>query len=346
MAPLVSSFLKLEHFSLGLLLQAILLAASVWVGLSLLASRLRAHSLPRALLLRARLSLATTLLLGGLVLWLLRLLPAAELPLPSAPQLRQLLLVLALVWTLARCKGSLLQWAGSAPGVAQLQGRERLALLDLLDKLIGLLIVLLLGWQLLRLLGVSAGVLLTAGGFGAAALGFGARTIVENGLSGLGLYLNRPFVVGDAIRLPAQQLQGEVEEIGWFYTRLRDPERQMVYIPNGTFTSQAVQNLAQIDSRRLQLEVALRPQDRRAIEAILAELQAFLAADPGVDPLLPARVHLVGYGDNGPLLRLLCHGAASDLAAALDLQQRLLLEIGAVVERHGAAIALQPRGLA
>ena len=88
------------------------------------------------------------------------------------------------------------------------QGRERLALLDLLDKLIGLLMLLLLGWQVLRLLGVSAGVLLTAGGFGAAALGFGARTIVENGLSGLGLYLNRPFVVGDAIRLPAPQLQG------------------------------------------------------------------------------------------------------------------------------------------
>jgi len=71
-----------------------------------------------------------------------------------------------------------------------------------------------------------------------------------------------------------------------------------------------------------------------------------VAADPGVDPLLPARVHLVGYGDSGPLLRLLCHGAAGDLAAALDLQQRLLLEIGAVVERYGAAIAVHPRALA
>jgi hypothetical protein len=46
------------------------------------------------------------------------------------------------------------------------------------------------------------------------------------------------------------------------------------------------------------------------------------------------------------MLRLLCHGAAGDLAAALDLQQRLLLEIGAVVERYGAAIAVHPRALA
>ena len=36
--------------------------------------------------------------------------------------------------------------------------------------------------------------------------------------------------------------------------------------------------------------------------------------------------------------------ATADPAAALDLQQRLLLQIGAVVERHGAAIA-HPRAL-
>jgi MscS family membrane protein len=332
--------------ALHLPLLALVLAAATWLACSLLARQLRSDSLLRSVLLRSRLSLALPLGLGGVLFWLLRLLPPAELPLPSPLELRRLLVLVALVWSLARCRQPLLRAVERSAAVAAMAGRERLALLDLLDKLIGLLIVLLLGWQLLRLLGVSAGVLLTAGGFGAAALGFGARTIVENGLSGLGLYLNRPFVVGDAIRLPAQQLQGEVEEIGWFYTRLRDPERQTVYIPNGTFTSQAVQNLAQIDRRRLQLEVALRPQDRGAIEAILAELQAFLAVDPGVDPLLPARVHLVGYGDNGPLLRLLCHGAAGDLTAALDLQQRLLLEIGAVVERNGAAIAVHPRSLA
>jgi len=110
--------------------------------------------------------------------------------------------------------------------------------------------------------------------------------------------------------------------------------------------SQAVQNLAQIDRRRLQLEVSLRPRDRDAVPAIVAELQGLLAAEPAVDPGLPARVHLVGFGESGPLLRLLCHAATADLAAALDLQQRLLLLIGAVVERHGAAIAPHRRLLA
>ena len=328
---------------LHLPLISLVLAAITWLLCSLLARRLGRASLLRALLLRVRLSLAIPLLLGGELLWLLRLLPPTDLPLPSAQDLRQLLVVVALAWSLARCRGTLLVWVESTAAVAALEGRERLALLDLLDKLIGLLVAVLLGWQLLRLLGVSAGVLLTAGGFGAAALAFGARTIVENGLSGVGLYLSRPFVVGDVIRLPAQQLQGEVEAIGWFHTRLRDPERQTVYIPNGTFISQAVQNLAQIDRRRLELEVSLRPRDRDAVPAIVAELQGLLAAEPAVDPGLPARVHLVGFGTSGPLLRLVCHAATADQAAALDLQQRLLLLIGTVVERHGAVIALHSR---
>ena len=323
-----------------------LLAASLWLLSTLLAHRLRHGGLARAVLLRSRLSLALPALLGGVLLWLPRLLPAADLPWPSALELRRLLVVVALAWSLARCRQPLLRAIENVAAVEALGGRDRLALLDLLDKLISGVVAVLLGWQALRLLGVSASVLLTAGGVGAAALAFGSRTIVENGLSGLGLYLNRPFVVGDGIRLPAQQLQGEVEAIGWFYTRLRDPDRQTLYIPNGTFTSQAVQNLAQIDRRRLQLELSLRPQDQGAIAAIVADLQTLLRVEPAVDQQLPARIHLVGFGDNGPLLRLLCHAATADASAALDLQQRLLLQIGAIVERHGAAIALHPRALA
>ena len=335
-----------QPLALPMPLLALVLVAGCWGLFTLLARRLPSDSLMRALLLRTRLSLVVPLGVGGVLIWLLGLLPAADLPLPSPLELRRLLLVLALAWSLSRSRLTLLRWLEGTPAVAALQGRERLALLDLLDKLIRAVVAVLLGWQVLRLLGVSASVLLTAGGFGAAALAFGARTIVENGLSGVGLYLSRPFVVGDVIRLPAQQLQGEVEAIGWFHTRLRDPERQAVYLPNGTFISQAVQNLAQIDRRRLQLEVSLRPRDRDAVPAIVAELQGLLAAESAVDPGLPARVHLVGFGESGPLLRLLCHAATADLAAALDLQQRLLLQIGAVVERHGAAIAPHRRLLA
>jgi MscS family membrane protein len=324
--------------ALHLPLLALAMAMGAWLSSTLLARRCPAGSLVRTLLLRSRLSLAAPLLLGGLLLWLLRLLPTDDLPLPRADALRQLLVVVSLSWTLGRCKGALLRAMDGTAVLQSVELRERGAIVDLLDKLISLLVVLLLGWQLLRLLGVSAGVLLTAGGFGAAALAFGARTVVENGLSGAGLYLNRPFVVGDVIRLPSQQLQGQVEAIGWFTTRLRDPERQTLHIPNGLFTTLAVQNLSQVDHRRVQFDLHLRPQDRGAVAGITAELRELLAADPAIDADLPARVTLTAYSEAGLRLALTCHAASGELAAGLALQQRLLLEAAAVVEHHGAIV--------
>jgi MscS family membrane protein len=329
----------LQAPSLGLLL-----ASGVWLVCTLLARRLPPSSLLRPLLLRARLSLALPPLIGGVLFGLLRSLPlVAGFPLPGPEGGRQLVVMVALVWTLVRCQRPLIAWLDTMAAMEGLEGRQRLALLNLIQKLTSLVVALLVVWQLLRLLGVSALGLVTAGGFGAAALAFGARTLVENGLSGLGLYLHRPFVVGDAIRLPGQQLQGEVEAIGWFYTRLRDPQRQTLVVPNGLFASQPVQNLSQVDRRRVAFDLQLRPQDLPAVAAITAELRQLLGADPAVDPDLPARVHLLDFGEAGPRLTLLCHGSASDLASALELQQRLVLQAGAVVERHGAALAAHPR---
>jgi MscS family membrane protein len=224
-----------------------------------------------------------------------------------------------------------------------LSSKDQLFLFDVLDKLLttaALLVVLVMA---LDLLGVSAGVLITAGGFGAAALGFGARTIVENGLSGLSLYINRPFVLGDTINLPGLNLLGTVEQVGWFYTELRDPERQRIYVPNGVFTSQAIQNLAQIDNRRIWLEVGLSFSDRERVATITQNLEQRLSSLPGVDPSKDQLAHFVGYGESSLQLRLLCYAASSDIHAAWALRQQALLLIGEVVEQAGGSMPFPTR---
>jgi hypothetical protein len=209
-------------FDLQLPLTGVLLALGTWLLLDRLGRRCRSGSLGRALLLSGRVSLAGTVLLSSAGWWLAGL------------EVRNLLLTIGLIWTLLRWRGELKQRAEdyAAQLLPHLSGKDQLFLFDVLDKLLttaALLVVLVMG---LDLLGVSAGVLITAGGFGAAALGFGARTIVENGLSGLSLYINRPFVLGDSIGLPGLNLLGTVEQVGWFYTELRDLERQRIYVPN------------------------------------------------------------------------------------------------------------------
>jgi MscS family membrane protein len=326
-------------FHLEIPLAGVLLALLGWLFLDQLGRRCRPGSLARALLLTGRLSIAGTILIGGIGWWL------------AGPdrgvQVRNLLLTVGVAWTLLRWRSELQQRAEHyAPQLLpHLAAKDQLFLFDVLDKLLSSAALLVVLLMVLELLGVSAGVLITAGGFGAAALGFGARTIVENGLSGLSLYINRPFTLGDTISLPSLNLLGTVEHVGWFYTELRDPERQRIYVPNGVFTSQAVQNVAQIDNRRIWIEFGLSYGDRERIEAITSTLQQQLDTTPGVDLAKDRLVHFVDYADSSLNLRLLCFAASGDIKDAWALRQRLLLLIGAVVEQAGASMPFPTRTL-
>ncbi|MCP9819217.1 mechanosensitive ion channel [Synechococcus sp. Cruz-9H2] len=336
------------QLSLPIPLLGILLAAGAWLSLQLVGKRLPSESLGRALVLRSRLSLTLTLLVSFIAWWLLTLLGPELLPMGMGSiDVRNELIFIGLIWTLLRWKGEIWRKADtySQQVFPNLPQRERLYLFDLSDKLLTVLVMVIISLELLRLLGTPTALLATAGGFGAAALGFGARTIVENGLSGISLYINRPFVVGDFIRIPAEDVNGTVQTISWFYTELRDPERQPIFIPNSIFTVKPIINVARIDSRRVWIDFGLRYDDRAAIEPIIAELREQLDSNTSIDHDKAAAVHFVGYGESSLNLRLLCYVAGGDIQAAWDLQQELLLRVGEVVEKHQAGMPFPTRSL-
>lgn len=323
-------------------LAAPLLAALAWFGLDLLASRCPRASTSRLLLRRARLSLALTLLVAGLMGWLHGRLEALGWDLPSDPAgVRDALLTLGLMWTLLRLKTTLLERLAQDEGWWPAQAeRERAAALDLIDKTVTGLVALLGGLAVLKLLGVSAAVLLTASGLGAAALGFGAKTLVENVLSGLMLYINRPFAVGDLIELPSQRLAGTVQTIGLFSSELLTPDGELLYVPNGLFTHSAVVNGSRRPHRRLVLEVGVEVASRVEAERLVAALQERLTSHPMVRRDLPQRVVFSGVQDGVLQLRLEC-GLSSDAEVFHAVRQELLLEVADQLARHGGRLARQ-----
>lgn len=332
-------------FLIHLALAALLAAAGSWLLLDLLAARAAKGSLGQRLLKRCRLGISVTLLLAGLSWWLLSLLVQLGWNAPrSAEQVRDALLTLGLMWTLLRCKGVLLRQIQASQLSGDGTNSHTLYLFDLGNKLITAMVVLIGVIEALELLGVSAQVLIAASGFGAAALGFGARVLIENLLSGVMLYVNRPFVIGDLIQIPGLNLSGTVSEISIYYTQLLTQDRQPLYVPNAVFASNAVINGKRRGHRELVLDFGLRYSDRAAIDTITTELRAVLQRTEGVELDLPRRVHFRAFGESSLDLRLQCF-CSSDLDVALDLQQRLLLEIAAVVERQGGKMPFPTRTL-
>lgn len=341
--PTASLPLKLQLPLTGLVLSLLSL-----VVINLLARRLQRGGLSRGLLVSARRSVSAAILLAALGWWIGALLSPELISLErNGAELRDLVLVLGVTWTLLRWKRELRSnsQAYAAQLLPAMEEKDQIFLFDVFTKVIGIAALVILTLEVLRLLGLSAALLVTAGGFGAAAVGFGAQGIVSNSLSGLSLYINRPFVVGDFIEIPSETLMGTVENISWFYTRLRSLERQPVFVPNTMFTTNTVVNIAETDNRRIWIEFGLTYNDRERIPAIVADLEQVLIDHPDVDPDKARAVNFTGYGDSSLDLRLLCHASSGDVLAAWALQQNLLLRIGDVVEAHGASMPFPTRTL-
>ncbi|MEO1003433.1 MAG: mechanosensitive ion channel domain-containing protein [Cyanobacteria bacterium J06638_7] len=334
--------------NLQLPLSGLLLSLISVLAISALAGRLPRGGLSRGLLLSARLSVGVTILLAALGWWLGSLLSPRLISLAQdGREIRDLLVVLGVGWTLLRWKSEIAKNGGAyaAQALPAMAAKDRIFLFDVLGKLIGIAALVILVLEAMRLLGVSAAVLITAGGFGAAAVGFGAQGIVSNSLSGLILYINRPFVVGDIIEIPNETITGTVEHIGWFYCQLRTLDRQPVFVPNVIFSTNPVVNIADTDNRRIWIEFGLTYDDRARVQPILASLESLIAEHPDVDQGRFAAVNFTGYGESSLDLRLLCHARSGDIKDAWALQQNLLLGIGDVVEAHGAAMPFPTRTL-
>ena len=57
--------------------------------------------------------------------------------------------------------------------------------------------------------------------WGGAIVAFAAKDTLSNFFSGIIVFTERPFVVGDWIRCPGTEVEGVVEKIGWRMTQMR-----------------------------------------------------------------------------------------------------------------------------
>ncbi len=103
----------------------------------------------------------------------------------------------------------------------------------------------------LRHVGVDLSVLLGAAGVLSLALGFASQTSASNLISGLMLMGERPFEVGDVIRVGDKT--GEVVAIDLISVKVRTFDNLLVRIPNETLLKAVLVNLTRFDIRRVDM---------------------------------------------------------------------------------------------
>lgn len=107
----------------------------------------------------------------------------------------------------------------------------------------------------LNAIGFNLGVLIGAAGILSVAIGFASQTSASNIISGLFLVAERPFSVGDLIRV--ETTTGEVLSIDLLSVKLRTFDNLFVRIPNETLIKSEVTTLTRFPIRRIDLAIGV-----------------------------------------------------------------------------------------
>lgn len=145
-----------------------------------------------------------------------------------------------------------------------------------LKSLLSLLLNLILAFAVIGKLGVEttsfAALLASAG----VAVGMALSGNLSNFAGGLIILVFKPFKVGDYIDAPGG-MSGTVKEIQIFHTILNTPDNRLVFVPNGTLSSNAVVNYSKAETRRIDWTFGVEyGEDFAKVKAVLERI---IAAD-------------------------------------------------------------------
>lgn len=124
---------------------------------------------------------------------------------------------------------------------------------------------------------------------GGLAIGLAAQESIKNFFGSVMIFSDRPFELGDLIRIDSQE--GRVESVGFRSTRLRTAEGHLVTIPNGDLAGKTILNIARRPHLRRQLSLRLHPTTApEKVERAVAIVREILADHEGMDPKNPPQV--------------------------------------------------------
>ncbi len=143
--------------------------------------------------------------------------------------------------------------------------------LILVKRLIFYLILIMFAVSALRELGFKLHVLLGAAGILTVAIGFASQTSASNIISGLFLLGERPFSIGDTVKIG--DTTGEILSVDLLAVKLRTFDNLYVRIPNETVIKSTVTTLSKFPIRRIDLQLGVAyKEDIRKVRSLLFEV--------------------------------------------------------------------------
>ncbi len=210
------------------------------------------------------------------------------------------LLIAAIVWKLVDygLEGPLLQ--ASSPENRNLI----ITFTPLLCRSIQVLIFLVSLAIILQAFGVNLSALLAVLGLGGLAISLAAKESLEDIINGFIILIDRPFQIGDRIKIESMDTWGDIESIGARTTQIRTIDNRRVIVPNSIIGNSQVENYTGPDPS-LRMEVSLGIAYGSDIDQVLEIIRNAILSVPGVMERQPPVVEFREFGDSAMIFRAL-----------------------------------------
>jgi MscS family membrane protein len=172
----------------------------------------------------------------------------------------------------------------------------------LLDRSIQVLIYLISLAIILQRFGVNLSALLAVLGLGGLAVSLAAKETLEDMINGFIILIDRPFQIGDRIKIETMDTWGDVVAIGARTTQIKTLDNRLVIVPNSVIGNSQVENFTDPDPS-MRIDVTLGIGYGSDIDQVIEIIKRAILSVPGILDSKPPLIEFTEFGDSAMTFR-------------------------------------------
>jgi MscS family membrane protein len=185
--------------------------------------------------------------------------------------------------------------------------------------------------------------LLSGLGIGGLAFAFAAKDTISNLFGSITVLVDRPFEIGDWVKL--MDVEGTVETVGIRSTRIRTFYNSQITVPNSLLTTATVDNLGRRRYRRINTQLGVQyDTPPEVLDAFCEGIRELIRRHPYTRKDY-YQVYLNEFSESSLNILLYCFYECPDWSVELRERHRLYLDILRLAKRMGVEFAFPTRTL-
>ncbi len=177
-------------------------------------------------------------------------------------------------------------------------------------------------------------------GIGGIAVALAAQDTLQNLLGSFTIFADKPFVVGDLVRI--DKYEGTIEKVGFRSTLIRTLDKTVVIIPNKKMIDSPLENLTLRNLRRIKFNLGLKyetPAD--TMLKISKDIEEFVNKHSATSN--DTSVTFESFGDSSLNLQVIYFIKIDDYNNYMKIREEINYQIMEIVAKNGASFSSPPQ---